>query len=164
MIVPSAILKRLFLGFTCSIVFLVVFATLVAYNTEAQSSGHSVPAVDDYPFTISIPTSKPEATISFYEALGFKSTPGLSRGLDIVCLEKEGSPYKLEISHDKFTEMKPVVGGVSGMSFPVANLETSVQDLRRSGMQLRETRGERDGVVYASIKDPNGISVNLFQR
>ena len=35
---PNGHVKRLFLGFTCSIIFLVIFALLVAHNTEAESS------------------------------------------------------------------------------------------------------------------------------
>jgi len=143
--------------------FLMVFALLVAYNTEAESSSFTKTSVEDYPLTIGIPTSDPDLTISFYKKLGFKATAGFSRGLDIVCMEKQGTPYKLEICHNKFTEAGSISGGVSGMSFRVTNLAASVSDLERRGLRFAETCGKRDGVVYASLKDPNGISIKLFE-
>ena len=160
---PAGHAGRLFLGFTCSIMFLVVFALLIAHNTEAESSSFAGSAVEDYPITIGIPTSNPEDTIDFYKKLGFKTSVGLSRGFDIVCMEKEGTPYKLEICHNKFSEAGPLSGGVSGMSFRVTDLVGSVSDLKRKGLRFVETEGTRDGVAYASLKDPNGISVNLFE-
>lgn len=160
---PAGHARRLFLGFTCSIMFLVVFALLIAHNTEAESSSLTGSAVEDYPLTIGIPTSNPEGTISFYRKLGFKATEGLSRGLDIVCMEKEGTPYKLEICHNRFSEAGPLSGGVSGMSFKVQNLSQSVQELKAKGLKFLETNGSRDGVVYASLNDPNGISIKLFE-
>ena len=161
---PAGHARRLFLGFTCSIMFLVVFALLIAHNTEAESSNSTRSAVDDYPLTIGIPTANPELTIKFYKMLGFRITEGLSRGLDIVCMEKEGTPYKLEICHNKFSEASLVFGGVSGMSFKVQDLALSVQGLRAKGLRFRETEGKRDGVVYASLNDPNGISIKLFEN
>jgi catechol 2,3-dioxygenase-like lactoylglutathione lyase family enzyme len=161
---PAGHARRLFLGFTCSIMFLVVFALLIAHNTEAESSNYTRSSVDDYPLTIGIPTSNPETTIKFYRMLGFRITEGLSRGLDIVCMEKEGTPYKLEICHNKFTEAGPLFGGVSGMSFKVQNLNNSVQELKTKGLSFLETDGLRDGVKYASLTDPNGISIKLFEH
>lgn len=161
---PAGHARRLFLGFTCSIMFLVVFALLIAHNTEAESSNYTRSSVDDYPLTIGIPTSNPDTTIKFYRMLGFRITEGLSRGLDIVCMEKEGTPYKLEICHNKFTEAGPLFGGVSGMSFKVQNLNNSVQELRTKGLSFLETDGLRDGVKYASLTDPNGISIKLFEH
>jgi hypothetical protein len=58
--------------------FLVVFALLIAHNTEAESSSLSGSGVEDYPLTIGIPTCNPEGTISFYKKLGFKTTEGLA--------------------------------------------------------------------------------------
>jgi hypothetical protein len=161
---PAGHARRLFLGFTCSIMFLVVFALLIAHNTEAESSSFTKSAVDEYPLTIGIPTSNPEVTIKFYKMLGFKITEGLSRGLDIVCMEKEGTPYKLEICHNKFSEAGPLLGGVSGMSFKVKNLGLSVKELAGKGLRFSETEGIRDGVTYASLSDPNGISIKLFEH
>jgi len=162
---PAGHARRLFLGFTCSIMFLVVFALLIAHNTEAESSSNSSrTAVDDYPLTIGIPTANPELTIKFYRTLGFSITEGISRGLDIVCMEKEGTPYKLEICHDKFSESGPFNGGVSGMSFKVRDLASSVKELSAKGLRFSETEGQRDGVVYASLNDPNGISIKLFEH
>jgi catechol 2,3-dioxygenase-like lactoylglutathione lyase family enzyme len=160
---PAGHARRLFLGFTCSIMFLVVFALLIAHNTEAESSSLSGSGVEDYPLTIGIPTCNPEGTISFYKKLGFKTTEGLARGLDIVCMEKEGTPYKLEICHNRFSEAGPLSGGVSGMSFKVKNLSASVQELKAKGLKFLETSAKRDGVVYASLNDPNGISIKLFE-
>ncbi len=160
---PAGHAKRLFLGFTCSISFLIVFALLIAHNTEAESSNLASRAVDEYPLTIGIPTPNPETTIHFYKLLGFHVTEGMSRGLDIVCMEKEGTPYKLEICHNRFCEVGPYAGGVSGMSFRVRDLELSVRDLRSKGLAFLETEGKRDGVNYASLTDPNGISIKLFE-
>lgn len=160
---PAGHARRLFLGFTCSIMFLVVLALLIAHNTEAESSNFTRSAVEDYPLTIGIPTSNPGDTINFYRKLGFKATEGLSRGLDIVCMEKEGTPYKLEICHNRFSEAGPLAGGVSGMSFRVRNLTESIRDLKAKGLQFAETDGKRDGVSYASLTDPNGISIKLFE-
>jgi catechol 2,3-dioxygenase-like lactoylglutathione lyase family enzyme len=143
--------------------FLVVLALLIAHNTEAESSNFTQSAVEDYPLTIGIPTSNPGDTISFYRKLGFKATEGLSRGLDIVCMEKEGTPYKLEICHNRFSEAGPLTGGVSGMSFRVKNLSESIRDLQAKGLTFVETDGKRDGVPYASLTDPNGISIKLFE-
>ncbi len=110
---PAGHAKRLFLGFTCSIMFLVVFALLIAHNSEAESSNISKSAVEDYPLTITIPTPNPEGTISFYHKLGFKSVEGLSGGLDVVRMEKEGTPYKLEIFHNRLGR----AGSLTGRSF-----------------------------------------------
>ncbi len=161
---PAGHARRLFLGFTCSIMFLVVFALMIAYNTEAESSNYRRAAVEEYPLTITIPTAKPQLTIQFYSKLGFNEAEGLSGGLDVVCMEKEGTPYKLEIRHNKYSAAGPLVGGVSGMSFQVDDLDGSVRRLQAKGLTFSETRNAMEGVPYASLKDPNGISVNLFQR
>jgi catechol 2,3-dioxygenase-like lactoylglutathione lyase family enzyme len=160
---PAGHARRLFLGFTCCIMFLVVFALLIAHNTEAESSSFAGSAVEEYPITIGIPTSNPERTISFYKNLGFKTSEGLSGGLDMICMEKEGTPYKLEIRHNRFSESGSLAGGVSGMSFRVKDLAVSVSELQKKGLHFVETNGKRDGVTYASLTDPNGISVKLFE-
>lgn len=161
---PPGHARRLFLGFTCSIMFLVAFGLLIAHNTEAESASFSRSSLDDYPLTIGIPTADPESTINFYAKLGFKQTEGFNGGLDRVCMEKEGTPYKLEICHNRFTEAGPLSGGVSGMSFKVKNLARSVEELKRKGITFVETQGHRDGVTYASVNDPNGISIKLFEH
>lgn len=160
---PDVQVKRLFVGFTCSIVFLAVFAVLVAYNTEAESAGYTTSVVDGFPLTITIPTAKPEETIRFYKKLGFRTVDSLTGDLDVVCLEKFGTPYKLEICHNRFSEAGPISGGVSGMSFPVPDLKGSVGKLKTDGLTFMETRGTRNGVSYASLQDPNGIHISLFQ-
>lgn len=165
MSLPSGHARRLFLGFTFSIMFLVVLGLLIAHNTEAESSNFPAKSsLDNYPLTIGIPTANPELTINFYTKLGFRAAEGFSGGLDKVCMEKEGTPYKLEICHNRFSEAGPLSGGVSGMSFRVKNVPTSVEDLTRKGLRFIETNGTRDGVVYASLNDPNGISIKLFEH
>jgi catechol 2,3-dioxygenase-like lactoylglutathione lyase family enzyme len=163
MTLPAGHARRLFLGFACSMMFLVVFALLIAHNSEAESSNSTGSSVENYPLTIPIPTPNPELTISFYRKLGFAATEGFSKGLDIVCMEKEGTPYKLEICHNRFSEVGPLAGGVSAMSFRVKNLSESVQQLRTKGLQFTETDAKRDGTRYASLKDPNGINIKLFE-
>ncbi|MDQ7785738.1 MAG: VOC family protein [Desulfomonilaceae bacterium] len=160
---PAGHARRLFLGFSCSIMFLVVFALLIAHNTEAVSSSISKSPFEDYPLTVGIPTDDPVTTIDFYKKLGFRATEGLSGSLDVVRMEKRGTPYKLEICHSRFSEAGPVSGGVSGMSFEVECLVEAVSDLKTKGLQFVETGGTRDGVRYASLKDPNGISIKLFE-
>lgn len=161
---PAGHARRLFIGFTFSFMSLVVFALLVAYNTEAESSGIPRLSIDDYPITIGIPTPNPELTIDFYAKLGFRTAEGFSGGLDKVCMEKEGTPYKVEICHNRFSEAGPLSGGVSGMSFRVKNLSASVKDLTNKGLKFVETHGVRDGVTCASLNDPNGISIKLFEH
>ncbi len=163
MSLPAGHVRRLFLGFTCSIMFLVVFAVLVAYNTEAESSSYVKSTVDEYPLTIGICTANPEETISFYKKLGFRSSEGLSKGLDVFSMEKEGTPYKLDILHNQSANKVDLSGGVSGMSFKVEDLSEAVRDLQKKGLIFMETDGQRDGVNYASLSDPNGISIKLFQ-
>ena len=160
---PAGHAKRLFLGFTCSIMFLIVFALLIAYNTEAESSSFMKSSVEDYPLTINIPTAQPEVTIEFYRRLGFRASDGLSSGLDVYSMEKEGSPYKLEILYMEATDTKSSKNSVSAMSFRVGNLEDSVKRLESKGLRFVERSGKRDGVSYASLVDPNGINVKLFQ-
>ena len=160
---PAGHAKRLFLGFTCSIMFLIVFALLIAYNTEAESSSFMKSSVEDYPLTINIPTVQPEVTIEFYRRLGFRASDGLSSGLDVYSMEKEGSPYKLEILYMEATDTKSSKNSVSAMSFRVGNLEDSVKRLESKGLRFVERSGKRDGVSYASLVDPNGINVKLFQ-
>lgn len=163
MTLPAGHARRLFLGFACSIMFLVVFALLIAHNSEAESSNFSGSAIENYPLTIPIPTANPELTINFYRKLGFAATEGFSKGLDIVCMEKEGTPYKLEICHNKFSEAGPLAGGVSAMSFRVKDLSESVRELRSKGLQFVDTEAKRDGAKFAALKDPNGISIKLFE-
>ncbi|MEW6139101.1 MAG: VOC family protein [Thermodesulfobacteriota bacterium] len=160
---PGGHARRLFLGFSCSTMCLVLFALLIAHNTEAESSSVGKPSLDNYPLTIGIPSSNPERTIDFYKKLGFKTSPELSGRLDVVCMEKEGTPYKLEICHNKFSEAGPLAGGVSGMSFRVPNLALAVENLKSKGLQFAETCAQMDGIQYASLRDPNGISIRLFQ-
>jgi catechol 2,3-dioxygenase-like lactoylglutathione lyase family enzyme len=161
---PAGHARKLFLGFTCSIMFLVVFALLIAHNSEAESSSFAGPSVENYPLTIGIPTGHPERTIEFYEKLGFRTSEGLPRGFDIVCMEKEGTPYKLEICHNRFSETAPPAGAVSGMTFRVKELSNSIKELEGKGLKFVETRAQSDGVTYASLKDPNGIRIKLFQQ
>lgn len=161
---PAGHARRLFVGFTCAIMFLVVFTLLIAHNTEAESSSLAGSMVEEHPLTIGIPTSNPEGTIEFYRKLGFRATEDLTRGLDILCMEKDGTPYKLEIFHKRFAEGGPITGGVSGMSFRVKNLEGSVRELSGKGLRFVETHGQRDGVTYAALNDPNGISIKLFEN
>ncbi len=160
---PSGHAKRLFLGFTCCIMFLMVFTLLVAYNTEAESSSRQGRVDDGHALTIAIPAGDPEQTIDFYRKLGFKDSPGISKGLDVVCMEKEGTPYKLEIRHDRSSELGHTMGGVSSMSFRVNDIRASVRNLKEKGIGFVETCRKKDGVTYASVKDPNGIEIELFQ-
>lgn len=161
---PAGHARKLFLGFTCSIMFLVVFALLIAHNTEAESSSISAKSsIEDYPLTIGIPTNDPEKTIDFYRKLGFRTTEGFSGRLDVVSMEKEGTSYKLEIFHSKVSDAGALAGGVSGMSFKVEDLDASVANLQRKGLRFTETLAQRDGVSYAALKDPNGISIKLFE-
>ena len=102
-------------------------------------------------------------TIAFYRRLGFKTADGLSESLDVFSMEKEGTPYKLEILYKKFPSKDAANNSVSGMSFRVGNLEESVRELEAKGLRFIERRGTRDGVTYASLVDPNGISVKLFE-
>ncbi len=163
MSLPAGHARRLFLGFTCSIMFLVVLALLIAYNTEAESSSFIKSSVEDYPFTINIPTTQPERTIEFYKRLGFKPADGLSSSLDVYSMEKEGSPYKLEILYASFHKASGVGKSVPGMSFKVSNLESSVRSLESKGLRFIERSGKRDGINCASLLDPNGINVKLFE-
>ncbi len=163
MTLPVGYAKRLFFGFACSIIFLVFFALLIAHNSEAESSEFTKSSIEQYPLTIPIPAADPDSTIDFYKKLGFTTSEGFSKGLDVVCMEKAGTPYKLEICHNKFSESGHLVSGVSGMSFRVANLPASVTELEKKGLCFIETRGKRDGVRYAHLRDPNGISINLFE-
>lgn len=161
---PAGHARRLFLGFTFSIMFLVVFALLIAHNSEAESSYSSRSSVEDYPLTIAIPTTSPESTITFYRRLGFIATEGLLGGLDVVRMEKQGTPYKLEICYDKVSPKSSATGGVSGMSFRVPDLDSAVEALQSKGIRFQETYGTRDGVRCASLLDPNGIRINLFEH
>ncbi|MFH0957880.1 MAG: VOC family protein [Pseudomonadota bacterium] len=163
MSLPAGHAKRLFLGFTCSIMFLVVLALLIAYNTEAESSSFIKSSVEDYPFTINIPTTQPERTIEFYKRLGFKPADGLTSSLDIYSMEKEGSPYKLEILYNSLPGANSVSKRIPGMSFKVTDLESSVRALESKGLRFIERSGQRDGVNCASLLDPNGINVKLFE-
>ena len=161
---PAGHVTRLFLGFTCSTMFLVLFAVLVAHNTEAGPSNPTMTVTNEPALTIAIPTAKPVETIHFYNKLGFRTVPGLTGGLDTVSMEKEGTPYKLEICHNRFSESGPVVGGVSGLSFRVSDLSEQMRDLKGKGLSFVETGGNGDVSSCASLKDPNGISIRLFER
>ncbi|MGC8658569.1 MAG: VOC family protein [Desulfomonilaceae bacterium] len=160
---PAGHAKRLFLGFTCSIMFLIVFALLIAYNTEAESSSFVKSSFEDYPFTINIPTAQPELTIAFYRQLGFRTSDGLSSGLDVFSMEKEGTPYKLEIIYKRSPHRDSANNSVPGMSLKVESLTKSISELEAKGFHFVEKNGTMDGVNYASLVDPNGISVKLFQ-
>ncbi len=161
---PGGHAVSLFFGFACSTIFLVVFALLIAHNSEAESSEYTESSIEQYPFTIPISTSDPDLTIGFYKKLGFTTSEEFSKGLNTVCMEKEGTPYKLEICHNMFTGSAALSGAVSGMSFRVGNLGISVKELKNKGLIFVETEGQRDGIKYASLKDPNGININLFEH
>jgi hypothetical protein len=154
--------KRLFVGFTCSIMFLVVFALLVAHNTEAESSTNPETPANQNALKIAIPTARPEETIAFYKKLGFKAVPKWEGNLDVVSMERGGSPYTLEICHNRYSEVGPVVGGVSSLSFPVRNISNEIATLRAKGVNFSET--PRRGADCASLSDPNGIKIRLFER
>lgn len=154
--------KRLFVGFSCSITLLVVFALLVAHNTEAESSNNLQTSVHDSALKIAIPTARPEETIDFYKKLGFKAVPKWDGNLDVVSMERGGSPYTLEICHNRHSEAGPVVGGVSSLSFPVRNISFEIATLQARGVSFSET--PRTGADCASLSDPNGIKIRLFER
>ncbi len=161
---PSGHAKQLFIGFICAIGFLTLFTVLVAYNTEAESSNSAPSSTKEYPVTVAIPTPKPQETITFYEKLGFRQNPGLSGGLDTVCMEKEGTPYRLEICHNKYSETGSAKVGASAISLPVPNLTETLNDLNSKGISFLEPKGRQDGVDSAALRDPNGLSIRLFQR
>ncbi|MEJ2716033.1 MAG: VOC family protein [Deltaproteobacteria bacterium] len=161
---PNGHAKRLFLGFTCSIMFLVFFALLVAHNTEAESSSPVVSVAKEKALAIAIPTSKPIETIEFYKKLGFNAASDLSGELDAVCMEKPGTSYRLVISHSRPSAAGPLSGGVSGMSFRVQDLAAQIRGLKGKGLNLSEVSQGADGVTFASLRDPNGINVRLFER
>jgi predicted enzyme related to lactoylglutathione lyase len=144
--------------------FLLVFAVLVAHNTEAESSSNGGSVDKDHSLTIAIPTAKPEETIAFYKKLGFSTVPGLTGELDMVRMERKGTPYKLEICHNRFSEAGPVVGGVSGLSFAVEDLSSKVEQYRAKGLSLSAVSSSKEGASCASLKDPNGITIKLIER
>lgn len=164
MSLPGGHAGRICLGFACSIMFLVIFGMLVAYNTEAESSNYSAPSPSEHPLTITIPASDPEDTIEFYKKLGFRSVPNLTNDLDVIGMEKSRTPYKLQICHNKLSEAGPLSGGVSGMIFRVDDLSAAVKELRSKGLGLTVMVQPSDGKRYASLKDPNGIVIKLFER
>jgi catechol 2,3-dioxygenase-like lactoylglutathione lyase family enzyme len=161
---PNGHAKRLFLGFTCSIMFLVLFALLVAHNTEAESSSPAVSVAKEKALAIAIPTLKPIETIEFYKKLGFRAASDLTGELDVVCMEKPGTSYRLVISHSRSSAAGPLSGGVSGMSFRVNDLSAQITGLEAKGLNLSEISHGQDGIRFASLKDPNGINVKLFER
>ena len=162
---PGGHAKRLFIGFICSIGFLSLFAVLVAHNTEADSTNTIALSGFEYPLTIQIPTPQPQETIEFYKKLGFNMNTSLSGGLDVVCMEKGGTPYKLEIYHQKYSkpgQEKPA----SGFSFPVGNLTKIIQELTSKGVCSVKPLLKRDefGSLSASLSDPNGVSITMYQQ
>jgi len=161
---PAGNVRRLFLGFMGSTMLLVAFALLLAYNTEAESSNNVESVAKEPALKIAIPTSKPEETIAFYQKLGFRAVSSLNGELDVVSMERGGTPYKLEICHNKFSEAGPLVGGVSGISFPVEDLTTQIERLKAKGLCLSPPEGSLDGPSYTSLKDSNGIKIKLFER
>lgn len=164
MTLPNGHARRLFIGFSCSLMFLAAFALLVAHNTEAGPSTHSKSITDNHLLTIGIAANDPQETIDFYKKLGFRDALGLSDDIDIVCMKKDGTPYKLEIWHSQLPKTGSVSAGVSGMRFPVDDLVAAMVQLKKKGLSIVETYGKTDGVRYASLKDPNGIHIRLFER
>lgn len=161
---PGGHAGRICLGFVCSIMFLVVFGMLVAYNTEAESSKYTALSLTEHPLTIAIPASDPEGTIEFYKKLGFRSVPNLTGDLDVVSMEKKKTPYKLQICHNRLSEAGPLAGGVSGMTFRVDNLSETVKELQAKGLNLTIDSLTENGARSASLKDPNGIVIKLSER
>ncbi len=162
---PGGHAGRICLGFLCSIMFLVVFGMLIAYNSEAESSKYTAFSSTEHPLTITIPASDPEGTIEFYKKLGFRSVPNLGGDLDVVSMEKKKTPYKLQICHNRLSEKGPLAGGVSGMTFSVDNLSETVQELQSKGITLSlGSRTDENGARCASLKDPNGIVIKLSER
>jgi predicted lactoylglutathione lyase len=163
---PGGHAKRLFIGFICSIGFLSLFAVLVAHNTEADSRNNITASVFEYPLTIRIPTPYPQDTIEFYKKLGFNVNTSLSGDLDTVCMEKGDTPYKIKIFHRKRSE-KTRNGEMSpGFSFPVQSLNQALQNLQAKGACPIKPLMKRDeyGSVSASLKDPNGVKITLYEQ
>ena len=162
---PGGHAKRLFIGFICSIGFLTLFAVLVAHNTAADSTNTIVASSFEYPLTIHIPTPHPQETIEFYKKLGFNMNTSLSGGLDVVCMEKGGTPYKLEIYHQKHAKQGQDKLA-SGFSFPVGNLYQVVEELESKGVCTIKPRVKKDkfGSLSASLHDPNGVSITMYQQ
>ncbi len=156
--------KRLFVGFTCSVIFLIVFAMLIAYNTEAQSSAINSSLTDNRPFSVTIPTADPIETIRFYKKLGFMISDKEDLGPDAVCMEKTGTPYLLKICHNRFSETGPLTDSVSGLTFRVDDLSACVKDLEAKGVCLGQSTVIDNTMAFASLKDPNGITIELLQQ
>ncbi len=163
MSMPEGHAKRLFLGFVFSITFLVMFALLIAYNSEAESSSQIYKKVEARPLVISIPACDPQETISFYKDLGFHLSDDISTGFDIVCMEKQDTPYKLEISHTASFDSANIPKVVSALSFPVDNLAKAISKLRKKGKSDISEKFTFQGKM-ASLRDPNGIEIKLIQR
>jgi catechol 2,3-dioxygenase-like lactoylglutathione lyase family enzyme len=163
MSMPGGHAKRLFLGFVFSITFLVLFALLIAYNSEAESSSQMARPLEAHPLVVSIPAVDPQRTIDFYKDLGFRQSQDIGKGLDTVCMERDGAPYKLEIWSLGVLESKDSHKVVSALSFPVNDLSETLTKIRNIGKwEVREGRLAEGPAAF--LKDPNGIEVKLIQQ
>ncbi len=78
-------------------------------------------------------------------------------------MEKEGTPYKLEICHNKFSEAGPLLGGAFRDELQGEELGSVRKGVGRQGTEVLRNRGEKRRRNIRFTKRPNGISIKLFR-
>ena len=105
-----------------------------------------------------------EEALRFYKLLGFTETLRFIRAYDTVVLMRSGS-VELEIfidaNHPKREGVEPI--GIRHFALQVDSLNTEIDRLKASGLEVGETGRDWRGQSYCFIRDPDGIIVELHE-
>ena len=104
--------------------------------------------------------SSSEASIVFYEKLGFSEYKRISRNYDTVVL-MNGPGFELEIFIDpnhKYKTEEPY--GLRHLALKVGNIEATVEEL---SLECDPIGTDWNGVRYAYIHDPDGLTIELHE-
>ena len=101
-----------------------------------------------------------EASIAFYEKLGFSEYKRIKRNYDTVVL-MNGPDFELEIFVDpNHAHKTDEPYGLRHLALEVDNIENTVKEL---DFECGQIGTDWNGVRYAYIHDPDGLTIELHE-
>jgi catechol 2,3-dioxygenase-like lactoylglutathione lyase family enzyme len=100
--------------------------------------------------------------VNFYtKTMGFREA--------FTVRDKEGKPALeyIQISRETFLELQPAgpdrPAGITHISIWADDVNSTVGDLRKSGMKVEDARVGRTNAPLTNITDPNGVRIELVE-